>query len=110
MIDAEGHISEVIQCDVTNEESCKAAVAKAVELFGAVHILVNVVGVGGPHGSVVDVDLEGTYFSFPHLEALNNLRPKLGIETFERMYVHSILLDLHALHNQMAHCRSQAWF
>lgn len=42
MIDAEGGISEVIQADVTSEESCKNAVAKTVELFGAVHILVNV--------------------------------------------------------------------
>ncbi|KAJ7599069.1 hypothetical protein C8J56DRAFT_915789 [Mycena floridula] len=58
MIDAEGGISEVIQCDVTKEESCKAAVARTVELFGAVHILVNIVGVGGPHGDVVRVDLD----------------------------------------------------
>ena len=42
MIDAEGGISEVIQVDVTNEESCKKAVAKTVELFGTVHVLVNV--------------------------------------------------------------------
>lgn len=42
MIDKEGGISEAIQTDVTNEESCKNAVAKTVELFGAVHILVNV--------------------------------------------------------------------
>jgi NAD(P)-dependent dehydrogenase (short-subunit alcohol dehydrogenase family) len=42
MIDEEGGISEVIQTDVTKEESCKAAVEKTVELFGAVHILVNI--------------------------------------------------------------------
>lgn len=42
MIDAEGGISEVIETDVTNEESCKNAVAKTVQLFGTVHILVNV--------------------------------------------------------------------
>ncbi|KAK0465946.1 uncharacterized protein EV420DRAFT_1261209 [Desarmillaria tabescens] len=61
MITAEGGISEVVECDVTNEESCKAAVARTVALFGAVHILVNIVGVdvGGPaRGTVVDVDLE----------------------------------------------------
>ncbi|PBK93633.1 NAD(P)-binding protein [Armillaria gallica] len=58
MITAEGGISEVVECDVTNEESCKAAVARTVTLFGAVHILVNIVGVDGPHGTVVDVDLE----------------------------------------------------
>lgn len=38
MIDEEGGISEVIQTDVTKEESCKAAVNKTLELFGAVHI------------------------------------------------------------------------
>ena len=42
MIDAEGGISEVIEVDVTNEESCKKAVAKTVELFGTVHILANI--------------------------------------------------------------------
>jgi NAD(P)-dependent dehydrogenase (short-subunit alcohol dehydrogenase family) len=42
MIDAEGGISEIIEADVTSEESCRKAVAKTVELFGTVHILVNV--------------------------------------------------------------------
>ena len=42
MIDSEGGISEVIQTDVTDEESCKNAVVKTVELFGTVHILVNI--------------------------------------------------------------------
>jgi NAD(P)-dependent dehydrogenase (short-subunit alcohol dehydrogenase family) len=44
MIDEEGGISETIQADVTDEESCRAAVARTVELFGAVHILVNIGG------------------------------------------------------------------
>lgn len=42
MIDAEGGNCEVIQVDVTDEESCKAAVARTVELYGTVHILVNI--------------------------------------------------------------------
>ncbi|KAJ7487913.1 hypothetical protein FB451DRAFT_1225907 [Mycena latifolia] len=58
MIDDEGGVSEVIKCDVTQEASCEAAVKKTVELFGAVHILVNIVGVGGPHGNVTEVDLD----------------------------------------------------
>ncbi|KAG7097530.1 hypothetical protein E1B28_004873 [Marasmius oreades] len=58
LIDAEGGISEAIQCDVTDEASCKAAVEKTVELFGAVHILVNVVGIFGGRGNAVDLDLE----------------------------------------------------
>ncbi|KAJ7659505.1 hypothetical protein B0H17DRAFT_1163173 [Mycena rosella] len=58
MIDEEGGVSEVIQCDVTQEAACERAVKKTVELFGAVHILINIVGVGGPHGNVTEVDLE----------------------------------------------------
>lgn len=42
MIDEEGGISEVIQADVTSEESCKNAIDKTVELWGALHILVNI--------------------------------------------------------------------
>lgn len=42
MIDLDGGISEVVQADVTDEESCKSAVAKTVELFGTVNILVNI--------------------------------------------------------------------
>lgn len=42
MIDEEGGISHVIQADVTNEDSCKSAVAQTVELWGAVHVLVNI--------------------------------------------------------------------
>lgn len=42
MIDAEGGVSEVIQTDVTVEQSCKNAVTKTIELFGTVHILVNI--------------------------------------------------------------------
>ncbi|KAJ7773847.1 hypothetical protein B0H16DRAFT_1408608 [Mycena metata] len=57
MIDEEGGVSEVIQCDVTQEAQCESAVKKTVELFGAVHILINIVGVGGPHGNVTEVDL-----------------------------------------------------
>lgn len=57
MIDAEGGVSEVIEVDVTNEQACKNAVAKTVDLFGAVTILVNIVGVGGAMGDATKVDL-----------------------------------------------------
>ncbi|KAK1225312.1 hypothetical protein PQX77_011730 [Marasmius sp. AFHP31] len=58
MIDAEGGVSEVIQCDVSDDTACKAAVEKTVEFFGRVDILINVVGIFGPPGNAVDVDLE----------------------------------------------------
>ncbi|KAK8129175.1 hypothetical protein PG999_001555 [Apiospora kogelbergensis] len=58
MIDEEGGVSHVIKTDVTDEESCKAAVARTVEIFGAVHCLVNIVGVGGAIGDATVVNLE----------------------------------------------------
>ncbi|KAJ5741447.1 hypothetical protein N7533_010856 [Penicillium manginii] len=57
MIDLEGGVSEVVQADVTDEKSCKMAVAKAIELFGKVDILVNIVGVGGTLGDATKLDL-----------------------------------------------------
>lgn len=42
MIDEDGGVSEIVQADVTDEESCKNVVAKTVQLFGALHILVNI--------------------------------------------------------------------
>lgn len=57
MIDSEGGISEVIQTDVTSEDSCRNAVERAVSLFGTVNILVNIVGVGGAMGDATAVDL-----------------------------------------------------
>lgn len=42
MIDLEGGKSAVVQADVTDEESCRRAVAQTVEIFGAVNILVNI--------------------------------------------------------------------
>ncbi|KAG9738883.1 hypothetical protein KCU73_g9617, partial [Aureobasidium melanogenum] len=58
MIDEDGGISEVIQADVTSEESCKNAVEKTVELYGAVHILVNIVGVGGAMGDATTINMD----------------------------------------------------
>jgi NAD(P)-dependent dehydrogenase (short-subunit alcohol dehydrogenase family) len=79
MIDEEGGISEVVQADVTKEESCKNAIDKTVELWGAVHILVNIgtsddihdyshehlltltiqtVGVGGAMGDATTINLD----------------------------------------------------
>ena len=74
MIDAEGGVSAVVHANVTEEESCRSAVAKTVELFGALHILVNIgqspnltgrssanhaaaVGVGGAMEDAKKVDL-----------------------------------------------------
>lgn len=58
MIEREGGEALVVKCDVTNSEDCKAAVSCAIECWGRVDILVNNVGVGGPKGNAVDVDLD----------------------------------------------------
>ncbi|EON96717.1 putative short-chain dehydrogenase reductase sdr protein [Phaeoacremonium minimum UCRPA7] len=58
MIDEENGTSIVIQADVTDEESCKNAVAKTVQEWGAVHILVNIVGVGGAMGDATAINME----------------------------------------------------
>jgi NAD(P)-dependent dehydrogenase (short-subunit alcohol dehydrogenase family) len=57
MIAEEGGVSEVIQTDVTDEASCKNAVEQTINLFGTIHILVNIVGVGGAIGDATKVDL-----------------------------------------------------
>ena len=58
MIAAEGGESTVCVCDVSRDDECKAAVGRAVDQWGRVDILVNNVGIGGPMGTAVDVDLE----------------------------------------------------
>jgi len=58
MILGEGGIAEVFECDVTSEESCRDAIEKVVKLWGGLRILINNVGVAGPQGTVVDVDME----------------------------------------------------
>lgn len=60
MIDEEGGVSEIIQADVSSEESCKNAVAKTIDLFGAVHILVNI----GRDLLLITFDIEIRYLTF----------------------------------------------
>lgn len=57
MIEAEGGECLVLECDVTDPESCRAAVAGVVGKWGKLDVLVNNVGIGGPPGTAVDVDL-----------------------------------------------------
>jgi NAD(P)-dependent dehydrogenase (short-subunit alcohol dehydrogenase family) len=57
MIDAEGGESIVVSCDVSRPEQCEAAVETTVARWGRLDILVNNVGVSGPAGTAVDLDL-----------------------------------------------------
>ena len=58
MIAQEGGESIVIEADVTKSADCAEAVKKTVVKWGRVDILVNNVGIGGPPGNAVDVDVE----------------------------------------------------
>jgi NAD(P)-dependent dehydrogenase (short-subunit alcohol dehydrogenase family) len=57
MITREGGTALAFEGDVSREADCKAAVAAAVAAWGRVDVLVNNVGIGGPTGSAVDLDL-----------------------------------------------------
>lgn len=57
MITDEGGTAMVVQADVTDPASCEHAVQRALDAWGRVDILVNNVGIGGPPGTAVEVDL-----------------------------------------------------
>ncbi len=57
-IESGGGTSLALQADVAEAAQCRAAVAHAAETWGRVDILVNNVGVGGPAGNAVEVDIE----------------------------------------------------
>jgi NAD(P)-dependent dehydrogenase (short-subunit alcohol dehydrogenase family) len=57
MIDKEGGTSMVVVADVADQASAAASVAAAHDAWGRVDILVNNVGIGGPLGNAVDVDV-----------------------------------------------------
>jgi len=48
-----------VSIDVGDPDACASAVAQAVGVWGRVDILVNNVGIGGPTGTAVDLDLDG---------------------------------------------------
>jgi NAD(P)-dependent dehydrogenase (short-subunit alcohol dehydrogenase family) len=58
IVAAEGGEALVVAADVADAEACRHVVAQAIEAFGAVHVLVNNVGVTGPAGTAVEVDDE----------------------------------------------------
>jgi NAD(P)-dependent dehydrogenase (short-subunit alcohol dehydrogenase family) len=58
LIDAEGGSAQIVEGDVSAAASCQAIVARTVEAWGRLDILVNNVGVTGPRGNAVEVDIE----------------------------------------------------
>lgn len=55
---AEGIEAAAVRLDVTDPESVAAAVAFAVDAFGALHLAVNNAGIGGPSASTGEYDLD----------------------------------------------------
>ena len=54
----EGGETLVVAADVTDADACRRVVEATLEAFGALHVLVNNVGVTGPAGTAVEVDAE----------------------------------------------------
>jgi NAD(P)-dependent dehydrogenase (short-subunit alcohol dehydrogenase family) len=59
LIATEGGISQIVEADVTDPAACESIVARTVRAWGRLDILVNNVGVTGPRGDAVEVDLDG---------------------------------------------------
>ena len=58
MIEREGGEALAFDADVARPADCEAAVAAAVRRWGRLDVLVNNVGIIGPPGTAIDVDLE----------------------------------------------------
>jgi NAD(P)-dependent dehydrogenase (short-subunit alcohol dehydrogenase family) len=58
LIAAEGGMSQIIEADVSDASACAAIVAGTVAAWGRLDILVNNVGITGPRGDAVEVDVE----------------------------------------------------
>jgi NAD(P)-dependent dehydrogenase (short-subunit alcohol dehydrogenase family) len=58
LIEQDGHSTAIaVQANVTSESDARNVVSKALEAFGRIDILVNVVGIGGAAGTAEDVDM-----------------------------------------------------
>ncbi|CAM1503238.1 Fc.00g080140.m01.CDS01 [Cosmosporella sp. VM-42] len=58
MIEAEGLGAAIaVQGDVTSAEECKRIVDTTIQTYGRLHVLVNNVGILGPKGTAVEVDM-----------------------------------------------------
>lgn len=57
MIAEEGGAAASYICDITDETACRETVARIGDELGVPDILVNNVGIGGPEGTALDVDM-----------------------------------------------------
>ncbi|HEV8638120.1 MAG TPA: glucose 1-dehydrogenase [Chloroflexota bacterium] len=58
IVAAEGGQARLVEADAADPEACRRVVGEALEAFGALHVLVNNVGVTGPAGTALEVDPE----------------------------------------------------
>jgi NAD(P)-dependent dehydrogenase (short-subunit alcohol dehydrogenase family) len=58
LIDAESGTALIVEGDVSDPACCRSIVARTVDAWGRLDILVNNVGITGPRGNAVEVDVE----------------------------------------------------
>jgi NAD(P)-dependent dehydrogenase (short-subunit alcohol dehydrogenase family) len=58
LIAAEGGVSQIVEGDVGDPASCRAIVVRTTAAWGRLDVLVNNVGITGPRGDAVEVDVE----------------------------------------------------
>jgi NAD(P)-dependent dehydrogenase (short-subunit alcohol dehydrogenase family) len=58
LIEAEGGVCQIVEGDVSDASSCRTIVTRTVETWGRLDILVNNVGITGPRGNAMEVDVE----------------------------------------------------
>ncbi|GIO34496.1 MULTISPECIES: SDR family oxidoreductase [Paenibacillus] len=63
-IESTGRRCLLISADLKEEEACRYAIAKAVETFGRIDVLVNNHGVQFPQNSILDISKEQLEFTF----------------------------------------------
>ncbi|MDR9857149.1 SDR family oxidoreductase [Paenibacillus sp. VCA1] len=63
-IESTGRRCHLISADLKEEEACRYAIAKAVEAFGRIDVLVNNHGVQFPQNSILDISKEQLEFTF----------------------------------------------
>lgn len=58
MVEREGGEALGLEADVSEPDACREVVAETVRRWGRLDCVVNNVGIGGPHGTAVEVDLD----------------------------------------------------
>src|ERR1700710_1503039 len=58
LIEAESGVCQIVEGDVSDPASCQAIVARTMQAWGRLDILVNNVGITGPRGNAIEVDVE----------------------------------------------------